>query len=291
MPWMSVYVASAPSRSALFTTNTSAISRMPALTAWIASPMPGASSTSDGVGQARDLDLGLPDADGLDQHDVAAGAVEHPYRLRRGGGQPAQVPTGRHRPDVDAWVGRVVLHPDPVAEDRSAGERAGRVDGQHADPFAGRSQRPYQLVCGGRLADAGRAGQADRPRPSRCSGASAAATSRQLLGRPSSIRLISRATAADHRRGHRRPAPARRCCAGDSPAGPPPDRSRWRLRSRLRYGHAGHLHDQSVALAAAAAQGGRAGAAAPALAAPWRASAPAARRTCRSGGRVRSRRR
>lgn len=46
MPWMSRTVASAPSRSALFTTKTSAISRMPALTAWIASPMPGASSTS-----------------------------------------------------------------------------------------------------------------------------------------------------------------------------------------------------------------------------------------------------
>ena len=46
MPWMSRYVASAPSRSALFTTKTSAISRMPAFTAWIASPIPGASSTS-----------------------------------------------------------------------------------------------------------------------------------------------------------------------------------------------------------------------------------------------------
>ncbi len=46
MPWMSWYVASAPSRSALLITKTSAISRMPALTAWIASPIPGASSTS-----------------------------------------------------------------------------------------------------------------------------------------------------------------------------------------------------------------------------------------------------
>ena len=53
MPWMSRTVASAPSRSALLTTKTSAISRMPAFTAWIASPMPGASSTTRGVGQAR----------------------------------------------------------------------------------------------------------------------------------------------------------------------------------------------------------------------------------------------
>jgi len=38
--------ASAPSRSALFTTNTSAISRMPAFATWIASPQPGATTTS-----------------------------------------------------------------------------------------------------------------------------------------------------------------------------------------------------------------------------------------------------
>ncbi len=39
-------VESAPSRSALLTTNTSPISRMPALAAWMLSPMPGARSTS-----------------------------------------------------------------------------------------------------------------------------------------------------------------------------------------------------------------------------------------------------
>ena len=39
-------VASAPSRSALLTTNTSPISRIPALAAWIPSPIPGASRTT-----------------------------------------------------------------------------------------------------------------------------------------------------------------------------------------------------------------------------------------------------
>ncbi len=39
-------VESAPSRSALFTTKTSPISRIPALAAWMLSPMPGATSTS-----------------------------------------------------------------------------------------------------------------------------------------------------------------------------------------------------------------------------------------------------
>ena len=104
------------------------------MTAWIASPMPGGEQHQRGVGQGGDLDLGLADADGLDQHHVAAGALQHPDRLRRRRGQPAEVAPAGHRPDVDARVGGVVLHPHPVAQDRTAGERAGRVDRQHADP-------------------------------------------------------------------------------------------------------------------------------------------------------------
>ena len=111
---------------------------MPALAAWIRRPCPGASSTSVVSASAGDLDLALPDADGLDEHHVAAGGVEHPQRLRRRPGQPAEVAAGGHRADVDARVGGVVLHPDPVAEQRAAGERRGRVDGEHADPLARR---------------------------------------------------------------------------------------------------------------------------------------------------------
>ena len=74
---------------------------------------------------------------------------------------PPRWPAAGHRADVDARVGRVVLHPDPVAEDRAAGERAGRVDGEHADPMPAGAKRPDQLVGGGRLAHSRRAGQAD----------------------------------------------------------------------------------------------------------------------------------
>ena len=107
---------------------------------------------------AGDLDLGLPDADGLDQHHVAAGGVEHPQRLRRRPGQPAEVAAGGHRADVDARVGGVLLHPDPVAEQRAAGERRGRVDGEHADPLARLAAARVTSADGrGRLADARRA--------------------------------------------------------------------------------------------------------------------------------------
>ena len=58
----------------------------------------------------------------------------------RGPGEPAEVAARGHRADVDLGVERVVLHPDPVAEQRAAGERRGRVDREHADPLAGRAQ-------------------------------------------------------------------------------------------------------------------------------------------------------
>ena len=59
----------------------------------------------------------------------------------------------------------MLLHPDPVAEQRPAGERGGRVDGQHGDPQVtlpvGRDQRPGE----GGLTHAGGTGQAEHPGP------------------------------------------------------------------------------------------------------------------------------
>ena len=40
----------------------------------------------------------------------------------------------------------MVLHPHPVAEQRAAGERGGRVDRQHADPVALGPVGAHQLV-------------------------------------------------------------------------------------------------------------------------------------------------
>ena len=76
-----------------------------------------------GVGGVRHLDLGLPDPHGLDEHDVAAGRVEHPQGLRRRPRQPAEVPPRGHRADEDLRVRGVLRHPDPVAEQRPTGER------------------------------------------------------------------------------------------------------------------------------------------------------------------------
>ena len=129
-------------------------------------------SASDG-----DLDLGLPDADRLDQDDVAAGGVQHPQRLRRGAGQPAEVAARGHRADEHAGVGGVVLHAHAVAEQRAAGERRRRVDGQHADPLArARAARDERGVG----VDLPTPGEPVSPTTWACPacGASAAATSR-----------------------------------------------------------------------------------------------------------------
>ena len=84
-----------------------------------------------------DLDLALPHAHRLDEHDVAPGRVEHPHGAC---GVAHDSPPRWPREAIErmntsvsvAWS----LHPDPVAEQGAAGERRRRVDGQHADPRA-----------------------------------------------------------------------------------------------------------------------------------------------------------
>ena len=101
--------------------------------AWTASPHLGLRTTTVVSVAAGHLDLDLPDADGLDEHEREAGRGQHPDRLGDGHGQPAEMAPRRHRPDEDAGVERVVLHPDPVTEDGTARERRRRVDGEHAE--------------------------------------------------------------------------------------------------------------------------------------------------------------
>jgi hypothetical protein len=122
------------------------------------------------------------------------GGVEHAQRLRRRPRQPAEVAAGGHRADEHARVGGVLLHPDAVAEQRPAGERRRRVDGEHPDPLPRRRGSPTSAVGRRRLARR----PAHPVSPITCArpayGASAAITSRSA-GRASSTSEISRATA------------------------------------------------------------------------------------------------
>ena len=112
--------------------------------AWMASPHLGLRTTTVVSVAAGDLHLDLADADGLDEHEREAGGRQHADRLRNRDGETAEMPTRGHRADEHAGVERVVLHPDPVAEDGAAGERRRRVDGQHAELRHARRHGPWR---------------------------------------------------------------------------------------------------------------------------------------------------
>ena len=114
------------------------------------------------VGLAGDLDLDLADPDRLDDDPAMAERIEQADRLRRRQRQAAEVAAGGHRADEDAGIGGVVLHPHAVAEDRPAGERRRRIDGEHGHLLALLAEVRDQRRGQRRLAGSGRAGQPDR---------------------------------------------------------------------------------------------------------------------------------
>ena len=103
----------------MFTTITSGISITPAFSAWTESPEPGISAEHDRVGVVDDVDLGLADADRLDEDVLLAGGVHQQHRLERRLRQAAERAAARHRADVDALVEEVLGEPDAVAEQRA----------------------------------------------------------------------------------------------------------------------------------------------------------------------------
>ena len=168
-----------------------------------------------GVGEAGDLDLGLADADGLDQHHVAAGRVEHPQRLRGRPGQAAEVAarapsSGCRRRRRSAWS--CIRTRSPSSAPPENGEDGSTASTPTRCPRAGRRHERRRRR---RLADPGRAGEARRRARCPACGASAAMTSPELRGR-----------ALDQRDqpGH-----------GTRPALPRPGRPAWRRpASQLR---------------------------------------------------------
>ena len=131
-------VSSAPGRSALLITNTSAISSRPALLACTASPQPGFTTTTVvSAAPATSTSTWPTPTVSIRTHGQPDG-VEHPHGLEGGQREAAEVAAGGHRADEHAVVGGVVGHAHPVAEDGAAGERRRRVDGEHGDRVARR---------------------------------------------------------------------------------------------------------------------------------------------------------
>ena len=125
--------------------------------------------------EIRDVDdrgVALADAGGLDDHQVVAGGLRHPDRVRQRIGHLLARAAGRERAEVDV---RVVdrVHADAVAQKRAAGPPPGRVDGDQRDAHL-RPVEPealHHLVGQGALARPARAGDAedgDLARPCPC---------------------------------------------------------------------------------------------------------------------------
>ena len=115
----------------------------------------------DGVGVVDDVDLGLADADGLQEDVVLARGVHEQRGLQRGLAEPAERAAVGHRADEDAGVEEVLGQADAVAEQRAVGEGRGGVDREHRDLALGRAAQLDQRADERRLARARSAGEAD----------------------------------------------------------------------------------------------------------------------------------
>src|SRR5262249_11451861 len=113
------------------------------------------------IGDADDIDFVLADTYGFDHDDVAAGGVEHQRNVGARAGESSQRASRGHAADVNAGVGKVVLHADAVAEDGATGVGAGGIDGDDADFLVPFAIELGELVHQRALARARRPGNAD----------------------------------------------------------------------------------------------------------------------------------
>jgi hypothetical protein len=91
----------------------------------------------DRVGVVDDVDLGLPDADRLQEDVVAAGGVHQQRGLETCLAEAAQRTPVGHRADEHAGIEEVLGQPDAVAEQRALCERRRGIDRQHRDAAVG----------------------------------------------------------------------------------------------------------------------------------------------------------
>ena len=113
---------------------------------------PGQGQEQEGVDHLGDGDLGLTDADGLDEHDVEARGLEHEHPLA-GRPRDATEVGARGRGSHEGILARRQLrHPRAVTEDRAAGAGAARVDRHDRDPVTPLDEPGPERVDEGRLA-------------------------------------------------------------------------------------------------------------------------------------------
>ena len=156
--------SAAPGRSALFTQKTSATSSRPALLACTASPQPGLTTTTVVSVSPATSTSTWPTPTVSTTTKSKPDGVEDPDGLGGGQRQAAEVAPGGHGADEHVVVQGVVAHPDAVAEDGTAGEGRGRVDGEDGDAVPVGPDGAHQGGGQRGLARTGRPRHADRVR-------------------------------------------------------------------------------------------------------------------------------
>ena len=122
------------------------------------------------IGQAHDVDFVLSNSDRLDHHQVASRGIKHGRHIRRGARQSAQRTARGHAANVDSGIGKMLLHADAVAQNRSAGVGTGGIDRDDADGAFFLAIVAGQLIDQRALARARRTGESKYPRTARCAG-------------------------------------------------------------------------------------------------------------------------
>src|SRR6185312_852967 len=113
------------------------------------------------VRQPAHVDLALPDAHGLDEHEVEE-VVQKPADLEGVGAEAAELALARLAAEVELRAIDGEAHAHAIAEQRAARGQARRIDGDHRDRQIARSrERERHAADQRRLAAAGRAGDAD----------------------------------------------------------------------------------------------------------------------------------
>jgi len=116
--------------------------------------------------QRADRDFRLSGAHGLHDHRVKARGVHCIDDPPRGARKPAKVPARRCGADEHLVGPCMRPHADPVAEHRSSGDRARRIDGQHCDSTSSLDQSADQGADQRRLPGPERAGDPHDAGPS-----------------------------------------------------------------------------------------------------------------------------
>ncbi len=115
------------------------------------------------VHQRHDRGIALPDAGGLDDHQVESRHLAGIDDLGKTGGNFGARLAGRQRPEIDVRM-VVGVHADAITEQGTAGLPAGRIDRDHGDlqPFLLiQTQTPQQFISKRRLTCAARTRDAE----------------------------------------------------------------------------------------------------------------------------------